>query len=221
MEEVSINPNIEPSDLTQDWGNRLLEGTNKSLCTVGPRRREQWPHKRLTQPFLWVSRSLWHKRRLHSWTSPYSQYWNQIDYFLCSQRWRFIQSAKTRRGADCGSNYELLTAKLRLKLKRVGKSNGPFRYDLNQILYDYTVEVTNRFKGLDPIECMRTTDGSLWHCTRGSDQDHPQEKEMQKGKMVVWGSLTNSCENKKSERQRIKGKIYPSECRVPKNIKQR
>ena len=61
----------------------------------------------------------------------------------------YIQSAKTRLGADCGSKLELLTAKFRLKLKEVGKTTRPFRYDLNQIPYDYTVEVTNRFIGLD------------------------------------------------------------------------
>ena len=63
-----------------------------------------------------------------------------------------IQSAKTRPGADCGSDHELLIVKLRLKLKKVGKTPRPFRYDLNQIPYDYTVEVRNRFKGLDLID---------------------------------------------------------------------
>ena len=78
---------------------------------------------------------------------------NQIDYILCSQRWRSsIQSTKTRPGADCASNHELLIAKFRLKLKKVWKSARPFRYDLNQIPYDYTVEVRNRFKGLDLID---------------------------------------------------------------------
>ena len=94
-----------------------------------------------------------HKRRLCTWTSPDGQHWNQIDYILCSQRWRSpIQSAKTRPGADCGSDHELLIAKFRLKLKKVGKATRPFRYDLNQIPYDYTVEVRNRFKGLDLID---------------------------------------------------------------------
>ena len=94
-----------------------------------------------------------HKRRIYTWTSPDGQHWNQIDYVLCSQRWRSsIQSAKTRPGADCGSDHELLTAKFRLKLKKVGKTTRPFRYDLNQIPYDYTVEVRNRFKGLDLID---------------------------------------------------------------------
>ena len=67
-----------------------------------------------------------------------------------SQRWRSsIQSAKTRPGADCGSDHEFLIAKFRLKLKKVEKTTRPFRYDLNQILYNYTEEVTDRFKGLD------------------------------------------------------------------------
>ena len=94
-----------------------------------------------------------HKRRLYTSTSPDGQHLNQIDYILCSQRWRStIQSAKTRPGADCGSDHELLIAKFRLKLKKVGITTRPFRYDLNQIPYDYTVEVRNRFKGLDLID---------------------------------------------------------------------
>ena len=92
-----------------------------------------------------------HKRRLYTWTSPDGQHQNQIDYIICRQRWRSsIQSAKTRPGADCGSDHELLIAKFRLKLKKVGKTTRP--YDLNQIPYDYTVQVTNRFKGLDPVD---------------------------------------------------------------------
>ena len=63
-----------------------------------------------------------------------------------------MQSAKTRPGADCASNHQLLTAKFRLKLKKLGKTTRPFRYDLTQIPYDYTVEVTNRFKGLDLVD---------------------------------------------------------------------
>ena len=77
----------------------------------------------------------------------------KIDYILCSQRWRSsIQSTKTRLGADCGSDHEILIAKFRLKLQEVGKTTSPFRYDLNQIPYDYTLEVRNRFKGLDLID---------------------------------------------------------------------
>ena len=95
-----------------------------------------------------------HKRRLYTWMSPDGQNRNQIDFILCSHRWRSsIQLAKTRPGADCGSDHELLIAKFRLKLKKWsnGKTIRPFRYDLNQIPYDYTVEVRNRVKGLDLI----------------------------------------------------------------------
>ena len=75
---------------------------------------------------------------------------SKLDYVICSQRWKSsIQSAKTRPGADCGSDHELLIAKFRFKLKKIGKTTRPIRYDLNQIPYDYTVEVRNRFKGLD------------------------------------------------------------------------
>uniref|UniRef100_A0A4W2DVZ2 Endonuclease/exonuclease/phosphatase domain-containing protein n=1 Tax=Bos indicus x Bos taurus TaxID=30522 RepID=A0A4W2DVZ2_BOBOX len=81
------------------------------------------------------------------WSTPKS------DYVLRSQRWKSsTQSIKTRPGADCGSDHELLITKFRLKLKKVGKTTRPFRYDLNQIPYDYTVEVRNRFKGLDLID---------------------------------------------------------------------
>ena len=94
------------------------------------------------------------------------------------------QSAKARLGADCGSDHELLIAKIRLKLKKVGKTTRPFRYDLNQIPYKYIVEVRNRFKGIryDRQSAWRTMDGGLWHCIGGSDQNHPLEKEMQKVK---------------------------------------
>ena len=93
-----------------------------------------------------------HKRRLYTWKAPDGQHQNETDYILCSQRWRSsIQSAKTIPVADCGSDHELCIAKFRLKLK-TGKTIRPFRYDLNQIPYDYIVELTNRFKGLDLID---------------------------------------------------------------------
>ena len=97
-----------------------------------------------------------HKRRLYTWTSPDGQHQNQIDYILCSQRWRSsIQSAKTRPGADCGTDHELLIAKFRLKLKKVGKTTRPFRFDLYQIPYYYTVisEKQRRKGKIYPCEC--------------------------------------------------------------------
>ena len=76
-----------------------------------------------------------YKRQLYTWILPNGQYWNHTDYIFCSQRWKSsMQSAKTRPGADCGSDHELLIAKFRLKLKKAGKTTRPFGYDLNQSL---------------------------------------------------------------------------------------
>ena len=107
-----------------------------------------------------------------------------------------------------------------LEIEKVGKTTRPFKYELNQIPYDYTVEVTNRLKCLDlidrvPEELWMEVHDTIW------DSDHSQEKEMQKGKMVACGGLTNSCEKKRSKRQRRKGEVHPSECRAPKNSKER
>ena len=113
----------------------------------------------------WQTPSSNNTREDYTWTSPDGQHRNQIDYILCSQRWRScIQPRKTRPGADCGSDHELLIA----KLKKVGKTTRPFRYDLNQISYDYTVEVRNRFKGLDLID--RVPD-ELWNNVRDIVQE--------------------------------------------------
>ena len=95
------------------------------------------------------------------------------------QRWRSsIQSAKTRPGADHGSDHEVLTAKFRLKLKKVGKTTRAFWYDLNQIPYNYTVEMTSRFKGFDLIKRVPE---ELWTevcyiVQEAMIKDHPQEK---------------------------------------------
>ena len=89
-----------------------------------------------------------------------------------------------RLGAHCGSDHELIIAKFKLKLKKVGKTIRPFRYDLNQMSHDYTVEVRNRLKGLDLID--RVPD-ELWMevCTGDKNQEHPQENEIHKSKMAV------------------------------------
>ena len=149
-----------------------------------------------------------HKRTLYTWTSPDGQHRNQTDSILCSQSWRSsIQSAKTRPGADCGSDHELLIAKVRLKLKKVGKTTKPFRYDLNQIPYDYTVEVRNRYKGLDLID--RVPD-ELRTEVRGIVQETgiktiPMEKKCKKAKWLSEEALQIAV--KRSEKQRRKGKI--------------
>ena len=127
-----------------------------------------------------------HKRRLDTWTSPVGQYQSQTGYILCSQRWRSsIKSAKTRPEADCGSDHELLIAKFRLNLKKVGKTTRPFTCDLNQIPYVYTVEVTSRFKGLDLIDRVPE---ELWTEVRDTVQEAviktiPKKK---KYKKVKW-----------------------------------
>jgi len=103
------------------------------------------------------------------------------------QRWRSsIQSAKTRLGADCDSDHELLIAKFRLKLKKIGKTTRPFRYDLNQIPYNYTVEVRNRVKGLDLID--RVPD-ELWMEVCDIEQETgiktiPKKKKCKKAKWL-------------------------------------
>ena len=120
---------------------------------------------------LVIARTLFQqqKRWLYTWTSPDGQYQNQIDYILCSQRWRSsIQSAKTKLGADRGTDHQLFFAKFRFKLKKIGKTTRPFKYDLNQIPYDYTVELTNRFNGLDLID--RVTE-ELWTEVHDSVQE--------------------------------------------------
>ena len=126
-------------------------------------------------------------RSLYTWTSPDGRHQNQIDYILCSQRWRSsIQSTKTRPGANCGSDYELLITKFRLKLKELGKTTRPFRYDLNQIPYDYTVEVRNRFKGLDLIECVMNYGRRFVTLYRREGSRSSPWKRNEKRKMAVW-----------------------------------
>ena len=119
-----------------------------------------------------------------------------------------IQSAKTRLGADCGSDHKLLIAKFRLKLKKVGKTTRPFRYDLNQIPYDYTVEVRNRFKGLDLID--RVPD-ELWTEVCDIVQETeiktiPKKKKCKKAKWLAEEALQIAVERREAEKRR-KGKI--------------
>ena len=143
-----------------------------------------------------------HKRILYTWTSPDGQHRNQIDYILCSQRWRSsIQSAKTRLGADCGSDHELLIAKFRLKLRKVGKTARPFRYDLNQIPYDYTVEVKNRFKGLDLIDIVPD---ELWMEVHDIVQETriktiPKKKKCKKAKWLFEEALQVAVKRKETK----------------------
>ena len=163
-----------------------------------------------------------HKRRLYTWTSPDVQHRNQIDYILFSQRWRSsIQSAKARPGADCGSDHELI-AKFRLNLKNVGKSIRPFRYNLNQIPYDYTVEVTNRFKALDLIDCIKNYGWKFMTLyRRQGPRPSPRKKNAKKAKWLSEEALQIAVKRREVIKQRKKWKMYPFECRVPENSKER
>ena len=96
-----------------------------------------------------------------------------------------LYTVSKRPGADCGSDHELLIAKFRIKLKKVGKTTRPFKYDLNQIPYDYTVEVIKRFKGIDLIECLMNYGRRFMTLYRRQRSRSSKEKEMQKGKMAV------------------------------------
>ena len=145
--------------ITGDWnakvGSREIPGATGKF---GPGVQNEAGQK-LTEFYqenaLVIANTLFQQRKRwpYTWTSPDSQYRNQTVYILCRRRWRsFIQSAKTKQGANCGSHHELLIAKFRLKLKNIGKTTRLLRYFLNQIPYDYIVEVTNRWKGLDLID---------------------------------------------------------------------
>ena len=135
---------------------------------------------------------------------------NHIDYILCSQRWRSsIQSAETRPGADCGSDHELLIAKFRLQLKKVGKTTRPFRYDLNQILFNYPVEVKNRFKGIDLRDRMPE---KLWTEVHDIVQETgiktiPVEKKCKKAKWLSEEAWQIAVKRREVKKQRGQGKM--------------
>ena len=117
-----------------------------------------------------------------------------------------IQSTKTRLGADCGSDHELLIAKFRLKVKKVGKTTRPFRYDLNQIPYNYTVEVRNRFKGLDLVD--RVPD-ELWNDVRDIVQETgiktiPMEKKCKKAKWLCEEALQIAVKRREAKSKGVK-----------------
>ena len=134
-----------------------------------------------------------------------------------------LTQQKTRPRADCGSGHELLIAKFRLKLKKVGKTTRPFRYYLNQMPYDYTVEVGNRFKGLDLIN--RVPD-ELW--TEVPDivqaaviRPSPRKRNAKKAKWLSEEALQVSEKRKEKREAMEKKKDIPFECRVPKDSKER
>ena len=131
-----------------------------------------------------------------------------------------IQSSKTRLGADCGSDHQHFAEKFRLKLMTVGKTTRPFRYDLNQIPYDHTVEVTNRFKGLDLFECPKNLGTEVYNIVQKAvTKSIPKKKKFKKAKWLSEEALQIA--EKRSEKQGRKGKMHPTECRVPENSKEK
>ena len=136
---LELTPQKDVLFITGDWNAKV--GSQETPGITGKFGLGIWNEagQRLTEfcqeNTLVIANTLFqqHKRRLYTWTSQDGQHQNQIDYILCSQKWRSsIQSAKTRPGADCGSDHEFLIAKLRIKLNKVGKTTRPFRYDLKQ-----------------------------------------------------------------------------------------
>ena len=125
-----------------------------------------------------------------------------IIFFAVEDGKSLYSQKKTRPGADCGLDYELLIVKFRLKLKKVGKIRRSIRYDLNQIPYNYTVEMTNRFKGLDLIECVKNYRWRFVILYRRRWSKPSPRKRNAKRKMAVWRGLTNSWEKKGNERQK-------------------
>ena len=144
-------------------------------------------------------------------------------YSLQSKMEKLYTISRNKTRSWLWSDQELLIAKFRLKLKEVGQTTRPFRYDLNQIPYGYTVEVTNRFKGLDLVDGVPE---ELWTEVHNIVQEAviktiPKRKKCKRAKWLSWWSLTNSWKKKRIKRQRRKGNIYSFECRVPKNSKER
>ena len=150
------------------------------------------------------------------WSIPKSDWLYSLNW-----RWEAQYSQQKQDLELTGSDHELLIAKVKLKWKKLGKTTRPIRYDLNQIPYDYTVEVIHRFKGLGLVDRVPK---ELWTEVHNTVQEAmtktvPNKKKCKKASGCL-RRLANSGK-KKSEKQETKGKIYPSECRVPENIKKR
>ena len=108
----------------------------------------------------------------------------RLNIFFAAKDGEALYSQQKQDWEPTGSVHELLIAKFRLKLKKVGKTTRPFRYGINQIPYNSTVKVRNRFKGLNLIECLMNYGQRFMTLYRNRDQDHPQEKERQKSKIT-------------------------------------
>ena len=152
-------------------------------------------------------------------TSPDGQYRNQIMFFGARDGGKSIQSTKISPRADCGSDNELLIEKFRLTLKQVGKTTRSFRYDLNQHSYNYTVEVMKRFKGLNLVDRVPE---ELWTEVCNTVQEmvtrtFPMGKKNARRQSDCLRRPYKQLRKEEKQKAKEKGKIYPSECRVPDN----
>ena len=125
------------------------------------------------------------------------------------KREKLYTVSKNKTGADCGSDHELLIAKFRLKLKKVGKITRPFKYDLNQILYDYTVKVTNRFKELDQVDRVPE---ELWTEVSNIVQEAVTKTILKKKKCKKAKWLSEEPLQIAEERREVKGKGKRERC---------
>ncbi|XP_060137402.1 uncharacterized protein LOC132593028, partial [Zootoca vivipara] len=207
---LEMTPKKDVLLITGDWnakvGNQEIKGTTGKFGLGVQNEAGQRLIEFCQENKLVITNTLFqqHKRRLYTWISPNGQHRNQIDYILCSQRWRSsIQSAKTRPGADCNSDHQLLIAKFQLKLKKVGKTTGPVRYNLNQIPYEYTVEVRNRFKDLDLVDRVPE---ELWMEARNIIQEAATKTIPRKRKCKKAKWLSNEALQIAEERRQAKCK---------------
>ena len=155
-------------------------------------------------------------RLFHVSTAPNHIIWEAKRYQAMN-----LSFIDIKQGADWGTDHEFIIAKFRCKLKKVGKTTRQFRYDLNQIPYDYTVEVTNRFKRLDLIDRV-PEEPWMEVCDivqKAGIKTIPKEKKWQKAKRLSEEALQIAVNRRESKGKG--GKIYPFECRVPKNSKER
>ena len=138
--------------------------------------------------------------------------------FFVAEDGEIIQWAQTRAGANCGADDQLFIEKFRLKLKKTGENTRSVRHDLNQILYEFTTEVINRFKGLDLLNCVSE---ELWTevCNTVQEAENKTIPRKKKSKKAKWWSeeALQTSEEWRREKQVKEGKVNPIKCRVSKN----
>ena len=196
-----------------DWnanvGSKEIPGVTTKFCLGVQKEAGQRLIEFCQESALVIANTLFqqHKRRLYTWTSPDSQYQNQIDYILCSQRWSSsIQSAKTRLGVDCGSDHEVLISKFKLKLIKQGKpldhSGMTWIKSLMIIQWKWQIDskVSDLIDRMPEEQWMEVRD----ILQKAVIKTIPKKKKCKKAKMIVYGGLTNSWEEKLKTKEKRK-----------------